>query len=259
MKITKAREAAILIGVLCLSMLSGCGQEEEEAYSSPTFDTPTSEVATENDSEEVSASISDAISIASFSDATVTDGESAPDIPASLTDAFPMGMYDDDNNVYYNKLAEFKISVDGNSWKFYDAVNVASATGATEDYINNLWYGYKSPHDEETTYAAIAYNKDTGSNIIVSYVNPEAYLMPNFSAKDYLGMAAERYSGATVEEVTFLGQKYWCMDVSEEETAMGRRTQFAIDKDGLIVLITITLQDSVTLEDAVKLMTPLYY
>ena len=40
---------------------------------------------------------------------------------------------------------------------------------------------------------------------------------------------------------------------------MGRRTQFAIDKEGLIVLITFTLSEEVELEDAVKLLTPLYY
>ena len=258
MKIAKERLAAILIGVLAFSMLSGCGQQqEEEKYSSPSFEKHKAEVATTEDAEEVSASISDAIMMASYTDATLTDAKEKSGVPASLTDALPMGVYD--GNVYYNGLAEFKLTVDGTSWKFYDAVNVASATGATEDYINNLWYGYKSPFDEETTYAAIAYNQNSGSNIIISYVNPKAYLMPDFSAENYLTMAAERYEGVKVSKVTFLRQKYYCLDIPKELSTVGRRTQFAIDKDGLIILITFTMHEEVSLEEAVSLFTPLYY
>ena len=192
MNIFKRKLSAILICCLLMGLLSACGEaEEEKAYSSPSFTTKEEETATSTDSGEENASISDALMIASYTDATVSDADSA--VPASLTDALPMGVYQD--NVYYNGLAEFKITVDGFTWKLYDSVEVASATGATEDDINNLWYGFRSPYEEETTYAAIAYNQETGSNIIVSYVNPEEYLMPEFTARQYLDMAASRYDG----------------------------------------------------------------
>ena len=255
--------SSILVAILILgslSCLTGCG-EEEEAYSSPSFNNGSSDEATVSDAEDEIASISDALMIASYTDATVTDASEMDailsSIPASLTDALPMGVYDKD--VYYNGLAEFKITVDGENWRFFNAEEVASATGTTKDYINNLWYGYKSPYDEETTYAAIATHVDTGSTIIVSYVNPENYNMPDYSAKEYLQMAAGKYENLKVRTVTFLGNKYECLDIPAEQTNVGRRTQFAIKEDGIIIIITFTMSEETPLEEAVSLLTPLYY
>lgn len=257
MRLQKGRISAALIGLMVLGMLSGCGKKQEEAYSSPSFKDSSKEVASSGDSEEENASITDALNIASFTDATVSDAKSVKDVLASAGDAQIMGVYND--KVYYNMLAEFKITVDGTTWKLFNDAEVASATGATKDYVDNLWKGYKSPYDEETSYAAVAYNVETGSNIIVSYINPDKYLMPEFGAFDYLKMASERYEECKVSKVTFLGQAYTCLDVPDSQASVGRRTQFAIDKEGLIVLITFTLSEEVELEDAVKLLTPLYY
>ncbi len=252
--------SSILIAILVLGSLAGCGKEDE-AYSSPSFKDGSSEEATEMDADEDIASISDALMIASYTDATVTDASEldaiVSAIPASLTDALPMGVYD--NNVYYNGLAEFKISVDGDKWRFFNAEEVANATGTTKDYINNLWYGYKSPYDEETTYAAIATHVESGSTIIVSYVNPEKYNMPDYSAKEYLEMASGKYEDLKVRHVTFLGKKYEVLDIPAEQTNVGRRTQFAIKEEGIIIVITFTMDEDVLLEDAVGLLTPLYY
>ncbi|MBP3234004.1 MAG: hypothetical protein J6M65_06235 [Eubacterium sp.] len=252
--------AAILIGTMIVSLVS-CGKEEEAPYSSPNFsekkeDSRKSEVLTEPDS-----SITDAIEKAqktdkaSPGDASATDA-AVEEVPHSVTDASAMGMYD--KNTYYNTLAGFMITVDNEEWKFYDAAGVASVTGTQVDDIINLWHGYRSPHDSDTTYGAIAYNTKDGSNIIVSYINPEAYLMPDFNSTDYLTMSSSRYESFTISKVTFLDESYMCMDV-KDEAEVGKRTLFAIDRDGLIVLITFTLQDETQLEDAVKLFKPLDY
>lgn len=252
----KKRISAILICMMIISLVSGCGKEEEP-YSSPNFSDGNSEVATEEDATDTDASLNDALMIASYSDASGTDASATDAIPASLTDALPMGVYED--NTYYNGLAEFKLTVDGETWKLLDATEVASATGATVDYISNLWYGYTSPYDEDTTYAAIASNTTTGSTIIVSYVSPSSYNMPNYSAKDYLKMVADRYDGVSVRSVTFLAQKYEVIDVPEDESGIGRRVQFAIDRGDMIILITFTIFQDTKIEDAVGLLKPLYY
>ena len=252
----KKKISAILICMMIISLVSGCGKEEDP-YSSPNFSDKSPDVATEADATVTDASINDALMIASFTDATMTDASATDAVPASLTDALPMGVYQD--NTYYNGLAEFKIIVDGEKWKLYDAVEVASATGATPDYVSNLWFGYTSPFDEDTTYAAIASNKESGSTIIVSYISPTSYNMPDYSAKDYLGMVAGRYEDVSVRTVTFLAQTYECIDIPQEDTGIGRRVQFAIDRGGMIILITFTIYDDTTLEEAVGLLKPLYY
>lgn len=257
MKLSSRKLSAFLIMCMIIVCMSGCGKEEEEPYVSPSFIDSTESTTEDLVATITDASISDALMIASFTDATMTDASATDAIPASLTDALPMGVYE--GNVYYNLLAEFKITVDDNEWRLYDAAGVATATGATEDYVNNLWYGYKSPYDEDTTYAAIAYNVETGSNIIVTYINTESYQMPDFSAQDYLEMAAKRYDDLHVSNVIFLRQQYYCLDIPEDQSDVGRRVQFAIDKDGLIILISFTLHGEMTLEEAVTLLTPLYY
>ena len=251
------RIAGIMISLMILSCLSGCGKKDEEPYSSPSFSNGKKQESTEEEATDTDASLTDALAKASYTDAKQINASGTDAVPATLTDASPMGMYKD--NVYYNGLAEFKITVDNEEWKFFSAEEVASATGKSKDFINNLWYGYTSPHDYDTTYAAIASNVETGSTIIVSYINPANYDMPEYTANEYLGMAAGRYEDVHVRTVTFLAQKYECLDIPAELTNVGRRTEFAIDKDGLIILITFTMSGEMQLEEAVELITPLYY
>ncbi|SEQ45226.1 hypothetical protein SAMN02910369_01797 [Lachnospiraceae bacterium NE2001] len=252
----KKKLTATLVALLLITALSGCGKEEEEAYSSPSFSNGSKQEATESDAEEEDASLTDALMIASFTDATAS-ASLTDALTASLTDAPIMGLHE--KNVYYNTLAGFKIEVDGNEWKFYNAAEVATAMDASVDYVNNLWYGYTSPYDEGTTYASIASHKESGSTIIVSYVNPENYNMPDYTAKEYLQMAAGKYEDLHVRTVTFLGDKYEVLDVPDEQSNVGRRTQFAIKKEGLIVVITFTTNNDYKLEEAVGLISPLYY
>ncbi len=258
MKKTMTKYISVIL-IFSLIFVSGCGKKEEEQYSSPNFQNAQKDFEYDEQATPLDASISDAIMMASFGDASITDAQlsTQSDALASATNASIMGYYED--NTYYNALADFKIKVDDDEWKFYDAAGVASATNADLDYINNLWAGYKSPYDEGTTYAAIAYNTRNGSNIIVSYVNPSTYLMPDFNAQAYMKMASRRYIHYAISNVTFLGQKYSCLDVKDEMSVIGRRTQFAIDKEGLIVLITFTMQDEAPLEDAVRMLSPINY
>ena len=253
----KSRLAAVLILCIILAVAGGCTRQEDEPYSSPSFNDGHSSEEQAEDATPMDATLSDALMVASFSDAYPINASMTDAFPASLTDAYPVGMYD--GNVYYNGMAEFKITVDGERWRFYDAVEVASATGATEDDVNNLWYGYKSAYDLDTCYACIVSNKETGSTIIVSYVNPANYMMPDYTAKQYLSMMVDRYEDVTVRTVTFLGQTYECLDIPAEQTSFGRRTQFAIDKDGLIIIITFTMNGDARLDEAVGMLTPLYY
>ena len=252
----KKRISAFMIGIMLLSLASGCGKEEEP-YTSPNFSKNDKKEATESDATEGDATLGDALMIASYSDASMTDASETDAVPASLSDALPMGVYD--GNTYYNGMARFKITVDGEKWRFFDASEVASATGATKDYVTNLWYGYASPYDEDTTYAVIASEYETGSTIIVSYISPNSYNMPNYSAKDYLTMVANRYADTQVRTVTFLGQRYECVEIPQEDSVIGRRVHFAIDRDGMIILLTFTMYDDLTLEDAFSLLKPLYY
>ena len=253
----KKKISALLVAVLILSVLSGCGKKEEEAYSSPSFSNGSKTDADASEEEDEDASLTDALLIASYSDATVSDASEVDELTATLTDAPLMGVRTE--KVYYNTLAEFKITLDTEGWEFYDAAEVATATDSTTDYINNLWYGYTSPYDEGTTYAAIAYHKESGSSIIVSYVNPTEYNMPDYSAREYLEMAAGKYEGLKVRTATFVGDKYEILDVPDEQSNVGRRTQFAIKKEGLIVVVTITTNNDYKLEDAVRFISPLYY
>ena len=131
-----------VILIFAITFLAACGKDDEEAYSSPNFSSKQEEEIDEELSTPLDASITDALMVASYTDATSTDAtpsDAALNKPASLTDATPMGMYD--GNTYYNALAEFKMTVDGAEWKFYDAAGVASATNADLEYVNNLWAG----------------------------------------------------------------------------------------------------------------------
>lgn len=250
MKQFRVRTAELLIAGTLISLLSGCGSKKEATteYISPSFNNETMSDASSSDASMTDASITDAIkAVATVTDATVTDA-----LPASYGDALPMGVYSNDGTDYYNSIAGFELVTDS-SWKLYSKEQVASATDASLDDISNLWSGIKSPKDEETTYCAIANNITTGSNIIISYISPKAFLMPELNASKYLNMACSRYDGTSIGKVDFLGSEFSYLDIPKTSSSVGRRVQLASDQDGLILLITMTLQDSEELTDALSL------
>ena len=194
-----------------------------------------------------------------------TESTEAPEVvPSGLSEGEPVNTNDVDtdistvstiagtydNNVYYNPFMGFAIKVDGVLWRFYDAAGVAEVTGQSEDEVNRQWLGLISPYSVKNMTCAIAYDADTGTNLIVSYVNPKLYYMQDMTAREYLELSQRQYEGAELVDMDYLGETWSCLTIPEEREGFGRRTQFAIRKDDLIVLITYTLQGEDSLEDA---------
>ncbi len=233
-----------LLGFLIMAAgLTACGEQEEEKYVSPTFNTETVKPG-----EAYTGASTEAPEVIP---SNLSDGD-----PVDISDVNPeisndksiIGFYD--GNTYYNPFTGFAITVDGVLWRMYDAVGVAEATGQTEDEVNNQWYGVVSPYSLKTTTCAIAYDADTGSNLIVSYVNPKLYYMQNMTAREYLELSAVQYENVEVLDMEYLGETWSSISIEEQQAGFGRRVQFAIRKKDLIVLLTYTLQGEDTLEDA---------
>ena len=249
----KNKIAAVVIAAGLLMGLSACtdAEPEDEKYVSPTFNT---EVVTRGDdgkpieksTEKVEAEKSE------LSTAEAIEGKDLEtDLSTSTTIA---GTYENGN--YYNPFVGLAIQSD-DIWRFYDAPGVAEATGLTEDEVNDLWYGVVSPHSVKTMTCCIAYKKDTGSNLIISYINPKLYYMQNMTAREYLELSSRSVKGAEVRNVEYLGQVYATVELPEEKEGTGKRVQFAMRKDDLIVLLTYTLQGEDTIEEAADHVTRL--
>lgn len=258
MRFSKIKVAALLTGLVLVSSLAGCkgNQEASTQYVSPSFDNQTTEIPTMTDASTTDASLTDAIAEAASANDAASAGD-ADQLPASLSDALPMGTYSDDHRTYYNPLGNFKLSM-AEDWQLMDADSVASTTDASVDEISNLWSGLKQPKDFETSFCAIANRQSTGSNIIISYLSPSAYLMPDLTAEKYLGMSVSRYENASVGTVKFLGQDYYFLDIPKNDSSVGRRVQLASDHDGLILIVTMTLQEDEELTDAFKLFDKIW-
>lgn len=246
-RIRKAIFAVAGISLLTVG-LSACGEtEQEEKYTSPNFITETvkpGEKYTGKTTEEPEVQ-----------PAGLSEGDPVNKSDVDLSSETLVGAYD--GNTYYNSLAGFAVTVDGSLWHLYDAAGVARATGQTEDDVNNQWYGVVSPYSLKTTTCAIAYDADTGTNLIVSYVNPKLYYMQNMTAREYLEMSASKYTNAEVIDYDYLGETWSCLTVDEAQEGVGKRVQFAIRKSDLIVLLTYTLQGDDVLEDAASHVTRL--
>lgn len=231
--------AAILCGVMLLSAFTACGKKDDKKYVSPNLNNPTTDNTATGSDARSNYSVPGDYSIyspASPLDATKDDKKSQ-----SIT-----GYYTD--SAYYNEFAGFALQVDNNTWRFYDAATVASLTDATEDEINNYWYGVSSPYATKLTYCAVAYSKETGSNIIISYVNPKAYYMSDLTPVEYLNMTASKYTGLTVSEGPYLGKTYAMLDIPADQSSIGERAQFVTEVEGLLVVITYTVQEGDSLK-----------
>ena len=243
--------ASVLIMAGMLMGLSACGEEEpEQKYVSPTFNT---EVVTQDGDKKIVATPEEieAEKLELSTGDAVKGSDLETDLSTSTTIA---GTYE--NGDYYNPFIGIAIKTDV-LWHLYDAKGVADATGLTEDEVNDLWYGVVSPYSVKTMTCAIAYKTDTGSNLIVSYINPKLYYMQNMSAREYLELSSRAYKDVEVKNVQYLGQVYAMVELPEEKEGDGRRIQFAIRKDDLIVLLTYTLQGEDELETAADHVTKL--
>ena len=101
------------------------------------------------------------------------------------------------------------------------------------------------------------YRKVTGSNVVVSYVNPSVTLYEDITAEDYLTMALNRYEGLIIKRVPFLGDQWACLDIPADQNPAGRRVCYAKRVDKIIVLVTFTMQDEQDLAEAQQIFTRL--
>ncbi len=247
----KRKIAAVLIATVMLIGLSACAETEpeQEKYVSPTFNT---EVVTKGETPKQETTEEAEAEDIELSTGTPINGN---DLETELSTGTTIaGTYE--NGMYYNPFIGLAIQSD-DIWKFYDAPGVAEATGLTEDEVNDLWYGVVSPYSVKTMTCCIAYRKDTGTNLIVSYINPKLYYMQNMTAREYLELSSRAYKDVEVKNVKYLGKVYATVEIPEEKEGYGRRVQFAIRKDDLIVLLTYTLQGEDTVEEAADHVTEL--
>ncbi len=235
--------AGMIVGLsLSLSACSDTGSTEEK-YTSPNFNT---EVVTEEQDTRATEATEDPDVI--HSELSTAEPVKSSDLETELsTNTTIAGTYE--NGAYYNPFVGLTIQSDS-SWKLYDAKEVGEVTGLSEDEVNDLWYGVVSPYSVRTMTCAIAYKVATGSNLIVSYINPKLYYMQNMSAREYLELSSRDIADVEVQSVEYLGQVFAMASFPEEQEGSGRRIQFAIRKSDLIVLLTYTLQGDDTLEDA---------
>lgn len=235
--------AGMLVGLtLGLSACSETGSTEEK-YVSPNFNT---EVVTEAGKQGATEATEDpnVEKLELSTEEPVKSSDLETELSTNTTIA---GSYE--NGAYYNPFVGLTIQSDS-TWKLYNAREVAEVTDMTEDEVNDLWYGVVSPYSVRTMTCAIAYKSSTGSNLIVSYINPKLYYMQNMSAREYLELSARDYKDVEVKSVEYLGQIFAMATFPEENEGQGQRIQFAIRKSDLIVLLTYTLQEGDTLEDA---------
>ena len=242
---------AAIITAACLLGLTACAGTDttEEKYTSPNFNT---EVVTEAGKPGATETTEDPDVVPSelSTGEPVKTSDLETDVSTNTTIA---GSYE--NGDYYNPFIGLAIKSDS-SWRLYGAAEVAEVTELTEDEVNDLWYGVVSPYSVKTMTCAIAYKKSTGSNLIVSYINPKLYYMQNMSAREYLELSAREYPDVIVQNMDYLGQTFASATFPEKE-GDGRRIQFAIRKSDLIILLTYTLQGDDTIDDAADHVTRL--
>lgn len=246
--VVKRRLAAMILA--CAFLLTGCGgRNEKEAYSSPNFSKQ------ESSTEETGNAASQNVAVATDTDGTIIEYGSLsddepidmPELDEPINPEQVVGYYY--NNDYYLPFGKFAIKTDGDNWRLYNAFQVSEVTDFTEEEVETIWAGQKSPYYLETTCCAVAYHFQSGSNIVVSYINPKLFWMEGLTAEKYLGMIAEEQEGLQVQEVTYLGRKYMVLDIPEELDGFGRRVQFVTEQDGLLISIVYTIQGDMTLED----------
>ncbi len=247
----RRKVAAVLTGVMLLSVLTSCGKDDKKKYVSPNLNTATeSDAATSTDARNNHSVPGDYSQYSQGTPVEVKDDKASGTNAQSIT-----GYYEDDT--YYNSFAGFAILGDSSVWRFLSAKELASATDATEDEINNYWYGVNSPYGTQVTYCAVVVNAQTGTNIVVSYINPKAYYMSDLTPVEYLNMTATNYKGLTVSEGKYLGRTYAMLDIPADQTSSGERVQFVTEVDGLLVVITYSIQDGDTLQGASNHLTQL--
>ncbi|SEG01912.1 hypothetical protein SAMN04487934_106139 [Eubacterium ruminantium] len=213
----------VLAGALMLASFSSCSNKDDSGNSTSLVINQKTEAPTTEKNDPVNDRI-----------ATMGDATGGDATVKSL-----VGYYE--GKTYINEIAGFKFTVDGINWKFYDADSVASAIGVESSEIKDLWEGRISPYDQSQSFCAIAGNKKTGSNIIISYYYVSTDINKDTTAEYYLGVAAKQYEGANVQNINFLGREYSALVIPMEEKSEYQQIRYAIKENGLIIVISFTI------------------
>ncbi len=256
----RLKTAYLLLIVMILTTFTGCiGETTEEPYVSPNFQNPDDKI--ESTATDSNAGVEDIMGKATNGDAVFDNDKvnlaSISDAEADFGERVNMVSGFTEGNTYYNFLMDVKIKTDGDSWRIYDAEKVASVTGLEKEDIESFWNGSLSPYEQEISYCAIVHNYATASSIIVSYFNPSSYRIVDMSPEYYLEITKKQYEGAELSNVEFLGQTYALLDIPATETR-GRQLQYVIEKDDIYFIITITLKEDMTLEEAMSIIGNAY-
>ncbi len=248
----------LLIGLI-MTALTGClDKEKDEPYVSPNFQNPDDKVeSTAGDAKDVDELMGKATTGDAKFDESKVNTASFGDAEAKYGDRTKMISGFIDGNTYYNYQMDLKITTNGDTWRIYDAEKTAEVTGVEQSDIEAFWNGSMSPYEQEISYCAIIHNYDTASSIIVSYFNPKSYRIVDMSPEYYLEITKKQYEGAELSNVEFLNQTYALLDIPATETR-GRQLQYVIEKDDLYFIITITLKEDMSLEEAMNVISTAY-
>ena len=219
--------------------LSSCGNEKKKKSSTvPSTQGSTTATVTEASTEQPTENV------ATGTDATSTDAVKNP-----------MGYYK--GNEYTNELAGFKVKVNGHSWVFYNAAEVAKAAGVEEQEILDLWTGVKTPYDQPLSFCMIAGNKTSGSNIIVSYYYVNSELNKDTSAEYYLEVAAQQAGNLEVKKVNFVDKEYCALVIPPDKEGGFEQVRYAVKEKGLIVVISFTVGENEDIDTLESMFSPI--
>lgn len=251
----------ITVCVLLAAMLiclTSCTDENEEPYTSLRID-QTTEEGTSGDAAFVNTS-GDAYGVSTSGDAVYVDCITV----ASLNDAaekYGSAIKNEAgfiySNSYYNYLTNTLITTNGDSWRLCDSDEIAEYTGIDVEKIKAFKNGDITAAENEVSYCAMAYNYQTASSIAVYYFNPASYNISNMKAEDYLEIIASQYENVEKSKVEFIGQSYAMIDIPASDER-NRMVEYAIEKDGLLYCIAISLKDDMTYEEAASIIGTVY-
>ena len=248
----------LLLAAVLFCFTSCSFDENEEPYTSLRID-QTTEEGTIGDADFVNTS-GDAYGVSTSGDAVYVNYYST----ASLNDAaekYGSAIKNEAgfiySNAYYNYLTNTLITTNGDSWRLCDSEEIAEYTGVDADKIKAFKDGEISAADNEVSYCAMAYNYNTASSIAVYYFNPAYYNISNMTAEQYLEIIASQYENVEKSKVEFIGQSYAMIDIPASDER-NRMVEYAIEKDGLLYCIAISLKDDMTYEEAASIIGTVY-
>jgi hypothetical protein len=206
-KANKKLFMAVSVGVALALAAVGCGKNAEEE----------NKTSNETDTADYGSS---------------TDAESVNITPGSY----------EGEDTYINESFGFKMSLASDKWSFKTAEEIASDTGKSKADVDGVWSGEISPYTQSISYLAIAYNEETGSNIIVSYMCPALNQLETYlTSEEYVTKAAENYDGADTGKTDFAGETWDYLERNDLTDASQKI--LARSQDGIIVMITFTVVD----------------